>query len=101
MSATRLMCPQSVQDEVQAILDKACTDPETLPGAVFVMMDRKGRFLAKAAAGIRGLDVPDHKMTTDTAFVGFSCTKVRSNNSPLASNRPALRPSDRDLRPMT
>lgn len=72
------MAPSKVQDEVQGILDTACADSEALPGAVFVMMDRNGDYLVKAAAGVRGLDKKDQKMTTDTAFVGFSCTKVCS-----------------------
>lgn len=72
------MAPVSLQDEVQAILDSACSDPEILPGAVFVMVNRNGEYLVKAAAGIRGLDKPEEKMTSDTAFVGFSCTKVRA-----------------------
>jgi hypothetical protein len=70
------MGSSKAQYDVQAILDTACADPEALPGAVFVMMDRNGDYLVKAAAGVQGLDKKDQKMTTDTAFVGFSCTKV-------------------------
>ena len=66
----------SVQEQVQKILDDACAEENGVPGLVFGMMDRKGNYLAKAAAGVRGLDRKDEKMTTDTAFAIYSCTKV-------------------------
>jgi CubicO group peptidase (beta-lactamase class C family) len=40
------------------------------------MMDKKGNWLAKSAAGVRDLDKPDQPMTTDTVFAIYSCTKV-------------------------
>lgn len=67
---------KSVQDQVQKILDDACAEKNGAPGLVFGMMDRKGNYLAKAAAGVRGLNRKDEKMTTDTAFAIYSCTKV-------------------------
>lgn len=66
----------SVQDQVQKILDDAVAEENGVPGIVFGMMDRKGNYLAKAAAGVRGLNRKDEKMTTDTAFAIYSCTKV-------------------------
>lgn len=65
-----------VQEQVQKILDDACAEENAVPGLVFGMMDRKGNYLAKAAAGVRGLNRKDEKMTTDTAFAIYSCTKV-------------------------
>lgn len=70
------MASSKVQQDVQAILDKACAEVDILPGAVFIMMDRSGQCLAKAASGVRGVDKLDQPMTTDTAFAGFSCVKV-------------------------
>lgn len=64
------------QDEVQRILDAACAEPHDVPGAVFLSMDRSGTYLARVTSGVRGLNKPDQKMSTDTAFIGFSCTKV-------------------------
>ncbi|KAK9894040.1 beta-lactamase/transpeptidase-like protein [Cystobasidium minutum MCA 4210] len=66
----------SVQDQVQKILDDAVAEENGVPGIVFGMMDRKGNYLAKAAAGVRGLNRKDEKMTTDTAFAIYSCTKM-------------------------
>ena len=67
----------NVQQEVQAILDDAVKGDNTIPGIVFGAMDRNGNYIAKAAAGTRGRDRPNDKMTTDTAFAIYSCTKVR------------------------
>lgn len=66
----------NVQEQVQKILDEACSEENGVPGLVFGMMDRKGNYLAKAASGVRGLNRKDEKMTTDTAFAIYSCTKV-------------------------
>ena len=66
----------SAQAEVQRILDAATADSNSVPGAVFLMMDREGKYLAKVVSGVRGVDQVDRKMTIDTAFAGFSCTKV-------------------------
>lgn len=70
------MADSKVQEQVQKILDDACAEENGVPGIVFGMMDRKGNYLAKAAAGVRGLNRKDEKMTTDTAFAIYSCTKV-------------------------
>jgi methyl acetate hydrolase len=71
------MSNANVQEQVQKVLDAAVAEENGVPGLVFGMMDRKGNYLAKAAAGVRGLNRKDEMMTTDTAFAIYSCTKVR------------------------
>lgn len=66
----------SAQEKVQKILDDACSQENGPPGLVFGMMDKKGNWLAKSAAGVRDLDKPEQPMTTDTVFAIYSCTKM-------------------------
>lgn len=81
------MATSNVQEEVQRILDEACNPEKNgAPGLVFGMMDRNGNYLAKAAAGVRGLNRKDEKMTTDTAFAIYSCTKVSSFDPFIATS---------------
>ena len=42
------------------------------------MMDKNGKWLAKAASGVTSLANPDKKMELDTVFAIYSCTKVRA-----------------------
>lgn len=60
---------------VQQVLDAATTS-DKVPGIVFGMMDKNGKWLAKAASGVASLDKPDEKMAVDSVFAIYSCTKV-------------------------
>ena len=66
----------SVQEQVQQTLDAATSAKNGVPGIVFGMMDKNGKWLAKAASGVLSLDKPDGKMELDTVFAIYSCTKV-------------------------
>ncbi|KAG8530780.1 uncharacterized protein KY384_004137 [Bacidia gigantensis] len=59
---------------VQA-MDEVTSDPNKIPGCVFVAVDKAGKTLFQHASGVRGTDTAE-PMTLDTVFWIASCTKM-------------------------
>lgn len=70
------MVNQQLQDTIQKSLDSVTSGPNaSVPGLVFVAVDRNGEQLAASASGRRGQNSKE-PMTLDTVFWIASCTKL-------------------------
>jgi len=61
------------QDNVQKILDKAVNEKEGPAGLVFASIDKTGKMLACASAGVQSLDKPNEPVDDSLLYFTLAC----------------------------
>jgi len=67
--------PERTTKAMAQAMDDVTSDPNKIPGCVFVAVDKMGQTLFQHASGTRGVDTPE-PMTLETVFWIASCTKM-------------------------